>query len=52
MLVLTHKVGSSVKVGEATIHIKSVNGNSVKLGYEAPERIEIVRDNAIVREKK
>lgn len=44
MLVLTRKVGESVIIGdEIVVTILKVEGNSVKIGIEAPKNIKILR---------
>lgn len=48
MLVLTRKINSSLRVGEATITILEIQPGfrTVRLGIEAPSHVRIVRDNA------
>lgn len=43
MLVLTRKVGESVRVGDARIVIVKAGRGTVRLGIEAPREVEIVR---------
>lgn len=44
MLVLTRKNGEAIQVGnELVIHVVSVRGDKVQLGFEAPKRVKILR---------
>lgn len=44
MLVLTRKINESIKIGDdIEITILSVSGEQIKIGIEAPKRIEIHR---------
>jgi carbon storage regulator len=48
MLVLTQKVGEAVFIGEGiTVRVLAVNGDAVKVGYEAPKEINIVRETLV-----
>lgn len=47
MLVLTHIVGSVVRIGDdIVLKVISINGNKIKIGYSAPESVSILRDEA------
>ena len=44
MLILARKTGESLKIGDnITLEIISVNGNTVKIGIEAPKEVNILR---------
>jgi carbon storage regulator len=44
MLILTRRVGESVVIdGGITVTVSKINGDRVKLGFEAPEGIRIDR---------
>lgn len=45
MLVLTRRVGETVKVGdEITVAVLGVKGNQVRIGVNAPRGVEVHRD--------
>lgn len=47
MLVLTRKIGASLKIGkDITITVLGIDGNAVTVGIDAPRDAPIVRDNA------
>ena len=56
MLILTRKVGESLKIGdEVSIIVLGVKGNQVRLGIDAPESVPVHREeiyNKIQDEKK
>ena len=53
MLVLTREVNESVTIGgNITVKVLSIHEHQVRLGFEAPKDIEIMRDEAKVREPK
>jgi len=44
MLVLSRKVGESIRIGDAiTVVVNRISGNRVTLGIEAPRRMKIIR---------
>lgn len=44
MLVLTRKSGQSIKIGEEVeVRVLAIDGDQVKLGIEAPRRIDVNR---------
>lgn len=44
MLVLKRKVGEVVKIGEGIeVHVLAVEGDVIKLGFEAPKHVQIMR---------
>lgn len=44
MLVLKRKVGEIVKIGnDIELHVLAVEGDVIKLGFEAPRHIQIMR---------
>lgn len=45
MLVLTRRLGESITIGdEVKVVVVDIDGNQVKLGIEAPRKIEIYRE--------
>jgi carbon storage regulator len=50
MLILTRKVGESVKVGDhVTVTVIAVKGNQVRLGINAPRDVEVHREEIYER---
>ncbi|MEF2243949.1 carbon storage regulator CsrA [Paenibacillus sp. IITD108] len=44
MLVLKRKVGEVVKIGDnIEVHILAVEGDVIKIGFEAPKNVQILR---------
>lgn len=44
MLVLKRKVGEVVRIGdEIEVHVLAVEGDVIKLGFEAPRNVQIMR---------
>jgi len=44
MLILKRKVGEVVKIGDdIEVHILAVEGDVVKIGFEAPKNVQIMR---------
>lgn len=44
MLVLKRKVGEVVRIGpDIEVHVLAVEGDVVKLGFEAPKQVQILR---------
>lgn len=52
MLALTRKLNQSIKIGEnIQITVVKIKGDRVKLGISAPNDVEIVRDDAVKKER-
>lgn len=52
MLVLTRKLNESIKIGnDIEVRIVSIRGDKVRLGVTAPDNVEIVRDDAVKKER-
>ncbi len=52
MLVITRKVGETVTVKlneEVSITVVGVDYNTVKLGFDAPREVEIIREDAVIK---
>ena len=48
MLVLTRQEGESVMIGkDIEVSVQVIHGNQVKLGFEAPRNIPIVREEIV-----
>jgi len=48
MLVLTRRGDERIKIGDdITITVVQINGNTVKLGIEAPDNVNIAREEVI-----
>ncbi|HEV3203192.1 MAG TPA: carbon storage regulator [Gemmataceae bacterium] len=44
MLVLTRKPGEKIRLGsEITVTVLDINGNRVRIGIDAPDRVSILR---------
>lgn len=43
MLILSRKLGESVKIGDATVTVTRIDNERVKLGVEAPKDCPIIR---------
>ncbi len=50
MLVLTRKIGEAIIIGDARIMVGGITGGRVKIGIEAPDHVQIVREE-IEKEK-
>ncbi len=49
MLVLTRKVGESIVINEnITIRILSITGSRVRMGFEAPDEVGILRGELVL----
>ena len=46
MLVLGFKQGDTVRVGEALIQVVEVRAGQIRLGFDAPRQVQIMRGNA------
>jgi len=52
MLVLTRRLGEAITIGDnVRVVIVDIDGNQVKLGIEAPRKIEIYREELYERVK-
>ena len=48
MLVLSRKAGEKIKIGEdVTMQVIRIQGTTVKLGFDAPQSVRILRDDII-----
>jgi carbon storage regulator len=48
MLVLTRKIGESIRIGEdVTVHVLSVRGGQVRIGVAAPNDVRIFREEIL-----
>jgi carbon storage regulator len=48
LLILTRKVGESIVLGDAVkVKVVAIEGNQIKLGFEAPNEIAIFREEVI-----
>ena len=46
MLVMTRRIGESIKIGDnITVTVTAIDGSQVKLGIKAPREIPVTRDN-------
>lgn len=44
MLILKRKVGEVVRIGnDIEVHVLAVEGDNIKLGFEAPKQVQILR---------
>jgi len=52
MLVLSRKLGESVKVGDqVVVTVVEIRGNNIRLGFDAPREIPITRPDVIATEE-
>lgn len=48
MLILTRRTGEAVHIGEdIVVRVLGVNGGQVRLGFDAPKSINVVRDELL-----
>ena len=47
MLVFTRKVGQRTLVGKSWVTVLAVKGNQIRLGIEAPDDVDVMREEAI-----
>lgn len=53
MLVVTCKIGRSVKIGEnIEVTLVANSPGQARIGIRAPKNVAIIRDNAVVRTRK
>lgn len=53
MLILTRRVGESVRIGEGIeVHVFAVNGNQVRIGIKAPKDVVVDREEVALRKEK
>jgi carbon storage regulator len=52
MLVLSRRRGERIRIGAYIwVTVLEVNGDKVKLGFEAPEEVDIAREELIIEEE-
>lgn len=52
MLVLTRRVGEAVQIGnDITVRVLGINGNQIRLGFDAPKETNIVRTELLEKAK-
>lgn len=45
MLILTRRIGESICIGDdVTVRILGINGNQIRIGVDAPNSVEVHRD--------
>ena len=47
MLVLSRKVGETIRIGDICLKVTSINGSRVKLGFEGPTDVQILRGELV-----
>lgn len=48
MLVLSRKVGEEIVIGDnIRVTVVAINGNQVRLGFQAPEQVSIFREEVL-----
>lgn len=48
MLVLSRRVGESTRLGkDIKVHVLGINGNQVRIGFEAPDEVTILRSELV-----
>lgn len=53
MLILTRRVGETIMIGEnIEVQVLGVNGNQVKIGFNAPKNVSVHREEIYRRIKK
>lgn len=52
MLVLTRKVGETVVIGDGVrVRVEEIRGGKVKLSFDAPDSVRILRGELLTREE-
>ncbi len=52
MLVLSRKIKEKVFIGESIVlTVIGIDGNRVRIGIEAPDGVEILREELVIRDK-
>ena len=50
MLCLTRKAGQSIIIdGDIKVIVLAINGNQIRLGFDAPDEVEIHREEVFLR---
>ena len=50
MLCLTRKAGQSIIIdGDIKVIVLAINGNQIRLGFDAPDEVEIHREEVFIR---
>jgi carbon storage regulator len=50
MLILTRRIGESIKIGEAvTVTVQNIYGNQVQIGVSAPRKVSVHREEIYLR---
>lgn len=53
MLILTRRVGEAVQIGNnITVHVLSVKGGQVRIGFDVPKEVNIIRTELLNKPKK
>lgn len=53
MLILTRRIGQSISIGSnITVTVCEIKGGQVKIGIEAPNHIDIQRDDIVNKNKR
>ena len=53
MLIISRRVGERVQVGDNVfVKVIEIDGGQVRLGFEAPKQVAIIREDAEVKEPK
>lgn len=53
MLILTRRVGEAVQIGDnITIRVLGVKGGQIRIGFEVPKEVNVVRTELLTRPRK